>query len=510
MMFNAIDKNADGDIRFDEFVAWAMHGAGDREGLAEEEQELMDEGAAELLGGEELAAQRELDQEACCELPAQQEVMEEGDACEELELVDPGAGGEELAEQELVDQGAAEPFGDGDSDWEEEEEEGGEEWSDDFDGSFDFEEENFGEEEDGGGEEAEGGGGFCDGAFPASSESIGTASGDTATGEEKCGAEVTEWIRAPEAAGEGAVLFKDIAPNDVQQGCLGNCWFLAACASVASYPAWIRKTFQDQTDVSPEGRYIIRLFHPRKQRFVNICIDDQLPAAYGQLVFSSITNQQEIWPVLLEKAFAKMSGSYSAIEAGFPAFGMLYLCSGQAEMWSRDGVSKDSSWNRYLCKWGENDENGKCINRKNEEWEVPDGEGHSPGKMWRALQLYTQKNYPLCCSIGNELDDMKGLISGHAYSLITVRKVKSNGKELKLLKIRNPHGETEWTGRWSDSAQSWDSHPDVKERLDYRNENDGSFWMAFHDFVTFFDTFSVVKHSMPLEGCHRDKLAAAQ
>ena len=47
--------------------------------------------------------------------------------------------------------------------------------------------------------------------------------------------------------------------------------------------------------------------------------------------------------------------------------------------------------------------------------------------------------------------------TGHAYSVICAMVV--NGK--RFVKIRNPWGNTEWTGRWSDGSKEW-----TKEWLD--------------------------------------------
>ena len=43
-----------------------------------------------------------------------------------------------------------------------------------------------------------------------------------------------------------------------------------------------------------------------------------------------------------------------------------------------------------------------------------------------------------------------GLVKGHAYSITGAVKVKVQGKEVKLLRIRNPWGEKEWNGDWGD------------------------------------------------------------
>ena len=49
----------------------------------------------------------------------------------------------------------------------------------------------------------------------------------------------------------------------------------------------------------------------------------------------------------------------------------------------------------------------------------------------------------------------EGVISGHAYSLISIHELTHKGKEIKLLKLRNPWGSGEWQGDWSDKSELW-------------------------------------------------------
>jgi len=77
-----------------------------------------------------------------------------------------------------------------------------------------------------------------------------------------------------------------------------------------------------------------------------------------------------------------------------------------------------------------------------------------------------------------------GLIGGHAYSLLSAYEGE-NG--LKLIKLRNPWGQHEWNGDWSDNSKLWT--PQLKKELNYVDANDGSFWMSFDDFQKCYSRF---------------------
>jgi calpain-15 len=101
-------------------------------------------------------------------------------------------------------------------------------------------------------------------------------------------------------------LFCDgIDPNDINQGALGNCWFLASIASVAENPALIKRLFITQ-EYNEQGIYQLRIC--KNGEWVKVTVDDYIPCYnWGGPMFCRATGD-ELWVLLLEKAYAKLHG----------------------------------------------------------------------------------------------------------------------------------------------------------------------------------------------------------
>ncbi|KFV53433.1 Calpain-1 catalytic subunit, partial [Tyto alba] len=85
----------------------------------------------------------------------------------------------------------------------------------------------------------------------------------------------------------------------------------------------------------------------------------------------------------------------------------------------------------------------------------------------------------------------KKLVKGHAYSVTAFRDVNYRGQQEQLIRIRNPWGQVEWTGAWSDGSSEWDNiDPGDREELQLKME-DGEFWMSFRDFMREFSRLEI-------------------
>ena len=76
----------------------------------------------------------------------------------------------------------------------------------------------------------------------------------------------------------------------------------------------------------------------------------------------------------------------------------------------------------------------------------------------------------------SDKENIDGIVCGHAYSVMEIRKPAG----LMMIRLRNPWGNFEWTGKWSDTGDAWINELDgqVKRLLHFTaNDQDGSFWM---------------------------------
>ena len=77
----------------------------------------------------------------------------------------------------------------------------------------------------------------------------------------------------------------------------------------------------------------------------------------------------------------------------------------------------------------------------------------------------------------------ENIIRMHAYSIMEAREVRGN----RLLKVRNPWGEGEWRGAWSDGSEQWT--PEWMELLNHRFGDDGQFWISYEDLLREYSSF---------------------
>eukprot|EP00794_Sanderia_malayensis_P011154 gene11154-12326_t len=285
-----------------------------------------------------------------------------------------------------------------------------------------------------------------------------------------------EWKRPTEICENPKFMIDGASSADVTQGRVGNCWFVAAVALLAEEKKLWPKVIPDykNQEFSPEKpedyQGIFRFRFWRFGDWIEVVVDDRLPVSNGKLCYVKSKTENEFWSALLEKAYAKLAGSYEALEGGSPAEALVDFTAGVSE-------TIDLATGNFANE----------LDKRKE--------------LFQKLQKYMDRQSMTSASINvTSRDEMEarlptGLVKGHAYSITAVEKIKLgesffssfNTERLFLIRLRNPWGEKEWNGAWSDGSAEWNKvSQKQREKLGITVENDGEFWMSFEDFCRHF------------------------
>ncbi|KAH8194709.1 hypothetical protein TruAng_011121 [Truncatella angustata] len=264
--------------------------------------------------------------------------------------------------------------------------------------------------------------------------------------------------------------------SDIKQGSHGDCWWLAAVATIAH-----RKDIMERVCVARDEECGVYGFvFQRDGEWISTVVDDNLYLKetdfdyYGDvydatgkrarrhrkekqtgseaLYFAHCEDENETWLPLLEKAYAKIHGDYEAIYGGWP---------GEAVEDMTGGVTSTVESNRVLSK----------------------------DKLWKELANSDGEYVFALAAMGQGWDwTRSGLALGHAYSILQAREeVDEEGNKVRLVQIRNPWGERgwngigEWNGPWSDGSKEWT--PYWLKKVGHTFGDDGVFWMSFKDML---------------------------
>eukprot|EP00501_MAST-03F_sp_TOSAG23-6_P001186 GSMAST32.ASY1.ANO1.1230.1 assembled CDS len=289
---------------------------------------------------------------------------------------------------------------------------------------------------------------FVDDDFPPSERSI----GKDAFGEDEDGEPITHdiiWLRPHEFGKPGEItedpclFFQGTEAGDVIQGELGDCYLLGSLSVVAMHPQdIIEHLFLDDVDVFEDtGKCTMRFY--KNGSWISVIIDTLIPCSVTTRlpIFARNKAPNELWVVFLEKAYAKLHGSYAALNSGSVAEALVDLSGGVSQkLLFTDPATMENAKN---------------------------------GVLWKKMLQYVEQNYLLCTS----------------YNIA--------GK--KFIKIRNPWGKGEWNGEWSDKSKDWEKNPEIVEALkndenaDFTLEEDGTFWMLWKDYISIYNKLYICR-----------------
>ena len=123
------------------------------------------------------------------------------------------------------------------------------------------------------------------------------------------------------------------------------------------------------------------------------------------------------------------------------------------------------------------------------------GAAASDGTLWHKITTGINAGYLMGAgsNSGSDSHVVQGIAQGHAYSVLAAVQLVNKGQSVQLLKLRNPWGQTEWEGEWSDAWVNANAASHVKKQLKWSKDDDGMFWIKLPDFLLNYSTLYTVR-----------------
>lgn len=222
-----------------------------------------------------------------------------------------------------------------------------------------------------------------------------------------------------------------IHPNDVDQGLLGNCYFLSSIASIAHRrPSFIKGIITTKEDESYDVKLFKRgWFGSLEPMTINVRAsvpqkDDKIVfTKEGDIIKSRFGRQVEVWPIILEKAYADMLGGYNNVIGGWPHHSLESLTGQKSEAFKARAADLPR-----LEKMAADGYAMACYTRSDVKWAIT-------SKL--VIDFPDRSRHPRFFK--NKADDAESkpgdyLAAGHAYYITAV------DASAGIVKIRNPWG----------------------------------------------------------------------
>ncbi|XP_052442317.1 calpain-3b [Carassius gibelio] len=259
-----------------------------------------------------------------------------------------------------------------------------------------------------------------------------------------------EWKRPSDICSNPQFILGGANRTDICQGDLGDCWLLAAIACLTLNDVVLKRVVPHDQSFTENYAGIFHFQFWRYGEWVDVVVDDRLPTYRNQLVFTRSGQKNEFWSALLEKAYAKLHGSYEALKGGNSLEAMEDFTGGLTEFYEITEAPKELyNIMRKALKRG-------CL-------------------MSAAIDVLVPT--------AQRTKTASGLVTGHAYSITGVEQGKrKDGKDLmiRLVRVRDPWGVAPPPACKSNDWVALATSEQDKERL--RPTEQGEFWMCFEEF----------------------------
>ncbi|ORC88965.1 calpain-like cysteine peptidase [Trypanosoma theileri] len=310
---------------------------------------------------------------------------------------------------------------------------------------------------------------FVDFAFPPEQESLQIGS--------LIELKMIPWLRpcmylSDENAKQARLFRNGVHPNNIDEGDLGDSWFVGAVACVAEFPDKVRDLFRHplSLDEGKKEREVgaYRVTFNKNGWWTNVIVDDYLPCAGGRPKFArSKGDPLELWVSILEKAYAKIHGGYGFIIAGDPLHALQDLTGYPCSSFNNAFIEASTNGGMELF--------GHLLQYNSF--------GYQAVMTTPTRELLMRRPNGL----SEEFYERVGLYLGHVYAVLKIMYFPQY--DLRMLHVRNPwvreHG-PRWQGLWKRGDSKWKQYRDVANACNYNEEEDGSFFLEWGEAINLF------------------------
>jgi hypothetical protein len=263
------------------------------------------------------------------------------------------------------------------------------------------------------------------------------------------------WKHIREIYPNGKIFNEKISKDDIDKGEIKNDYLLTSFSILSEFPRLILELFK--TVNLPNDDNPIEIGMKIDGEWKIICIDDMIPVNKNsnKPIFIN-TNNDSLWGILLEKAWAKINGGYCNIIIGYP----------------REIFESLTPFATLP------------INALRE----------NKNSLWKNIKECERYQCIFTATVNDKKDNFEqfNLMSGHTVSLISSDEKEVNEEKVKLIKLKNHFKFCEWNGDWSNDSDKWD-YDDAREKFN-KSENDkekGIFWIDYDNFCQYFSNVCI-------------------
>jgi calpain len=193
-------------------------------------------------------------------------------------------------------------------------------------------------------------------------------------------------------------MFQDsMSPGDIKQGVLGDCWLLGSLLIQSTNPDLLKNLIV--YDGIEHGFAVFQFF--KNGRWQNVIVDTRIPysSQTKTILYGHCADPFEFWVPLMEKAYAKLHGTYEMLHGGQMNECLVDLTGGVSE--------------KFYFK------------------DTDTAEAIESGQFWKDLKKYHAQGFLLGCANtvkdeNNNLEDgmgNSGILYNHAYGIQDIREM---------------------------------------------------------------------------------------